>query len=35
MEAIRRGGPRQTDIAIALAALPPIEPGFGRAQPPS
>jgi hypothetical protein len=30
MDTIRWAGPRQTDIAVALAALPPIEPGFGR-----
>jgi hypothetical protein len=30
METVRVAGPKQADIAIALAALPPIEPGFGR-----
>jgi hypothetical protein len=30
MDTIRQAGPRQVDIAVALAALPPIEPGFGR-----
>jgi hypothetical protein len=29
METIRQAGPRQADIADALRALPPIEPGFG------
>ena len=29
METIRRAGPKQADIANALADLPPIEPGFG------
>jgi hypothetical protein len=30
LDTIQRAGPRQADIAAALAALPPIEPGFGR-----
>jgi hypothetical protein len=29
METIRRAGPKQADVASALADLPPIEPGFG------
>jgi hypothetical protein len=29
METIRRAGPKQADIASALADLPPVEPGFG------
>jgi hypothetical protein len=32
MEAIRGAGPKQADVAAALAALPPVEPGFGRAK---
>jgi hypothetical protein len=29
IETVRQAGPRQADIAAALRALPPIEPGFG------
>jgi hypothetical protein len=35
METIRRAGPKQADIANALADLPPIEPGFGLRKRPS
>jgi hypothetical protein len=33
METIHAAGPKQADIANALAGLPPIEPGFGTPKP--
>jgi hypothetical protein len=35
METVHRSGPKQADVADALAGLPPIEPGFGLRKRPS